>query len=470
MVKRYRTQSWYQNPLVQQYAWRAGQYVARQAGRYVRRRLNDAVGGYGPVRKSRLPGNRGRPIPVRPPPRPRPPTPAPRPRPVRRGGARRTRGIRGPRFGNKVSSRSNEFLKRGVVWKREFGATVSDADAVYVGHSTTPARQTIQVVVFAIARMFAAKFGENFTSFDTQLQGDQPSAGSSGYLWKITYRTASGGPVLLTTTSSATGDTWGGFAERLLTLMLFTMNNGGVPFTYFEIVDIGFADVVGATTSNIQVYSADAIMLNLVGNSNMLLQNRTLATNTVGDGDNDQKDHISNNPLIGKMYKAYGTSFPYKFNNDFVGPTPMFQTDQDQGAMSIGLSTTLADLPATMRDVLRKPPPYNVWHHVTGNSYERMAPGQIRRSKVMSVHKMSFATFIKKYFNYMRSAANLPGLIQDQAHMAKIGKTVFFGFEKLLNSRVDEPAVSIGWEINLTMSCVATARRKMFCAPIVDVI
>lgn len=446
-----------------QYAVRAG---ADAAGRYVRRRL--AERGSGGVYKTGLGRGRGsvRPVPT-PPSRPsRPPAP---PRRIVRRNTYRTRGHRGRKFSNKISKKLNKYLSRGVVIKRESGFVVSDADVVYVGHNSLPVRQMLRAVFLSIGRMFALKVGENFSSFDTQLQGDQPTAVASGYAWRVNFRRETGGAVLATTYTSGGGESWGAFSINLLNLICAAMNNAGVLSNYFEVVDIGLIDssLSGATAT--QHYSADEIMLEVVGNSNMTLQNRTVASTTAGDTDNDQANHVAQNPLTGKRYTGYGPVFPFRFNQDFTAAAPMFQTDANDGSMSIGLSTTLSTLPSTMLNVLRKPPPFSTWHHTIGNWYESLKPGQIRRSKVKTYKMIKLSTLLQKYLFVMRTGTTVDALVQDTMQTALIGKTNFFGFEKLCNSRVDEPSVSIGAEINVTISCCATPRRKLYCAPLVTV-
>lgn len=382
-----------------------------------------------------------------------------------------TRGYVGRRFRKRVRKRMNKFLSSGCIRKRESGTSVSDPNAVYIGHSSFGAYETLEATMLAVARMFATKAGEGFTSFSAAMGGDVAAPVTSGYTWRFNYRTSIGGAVVTSTQAAGAGESWGRFGQRLGELICATMFNGGTPLTYFELVDVQLFDAgaVGSNTLSSMMFSAEDIKLHIVGNSNLQVQNRTLATSIVGDGDNDQADHIANNPIIGKRYKGYGTAFPYKWNADFTAPSPMFQIDQFNGTMAITVGT-LTDLPATMSSLLNKPPPHGHFHNLVGSAYERVDPGKIRRSQVKHSYKMSLASFCRRFLPYMRTAATYAGLVQDGAHQLKMGKTNIFGFEKLCNSRLDEPSLSVGFECNLTTSAVAYARKRLYCAPQVIVV
>lgn len=381
-------------------------------------------------------------------------------------------GSTGRKFGRKVRRRMNQFLARGCIQKREVGATTSDGESVYVGHSSFAANEAVRCVFNAIARMYAIRAGENFGSYRSLLQGDTPTPAATGYQWRFRYRTAIGGALNETVVNSVANGDWQGFAGQLGEQICSIMNNGGTPLNYFEMVDLSMVDlgIVGSPGLATTTFGAGDIKITLVGNSNMNIQNRTLATTLAGETDADVADNISNNPLVGKRYMASGNFFPYKWNNDFTAPVPMFQTDQFQGSMSIATNTTLSTLAPQMVAALQKPPPHGHWLNVYGSATERIEPGKIRRSNVKSSRSFTLAQFLTKFLPYMRTATTYAALSQDGAHMLRMGATSFFGFEKLCNSRLDEPQVSVGWEITLTTSAVAYARTKRYCAPLITIV
>lgn len=363
-----------------------------------------------------------------------------------RGGNVYGAGSVGKQFSKRFKSSANKFIKYGYVRKRENGSVVTDASAVYIGHNAIAMGDLWVSICYAITRWFARKAGQDFVSLDSQVSG---LTTDPNLTWRITYKTQVDGLLNSNTSITAGGVNWGQMGDSLYALIRASLGALG----YFELCQIELFS--GDTVANVRdfpyiVVEAKQFMVEVVGNSNMMLQNTTLAS--VADADGDMEDNVTNNPLTGKMYEGSGQNFPVSFQNVTVGPTlnTSPNTDQDSGIVTFDYSALNA-MSAIMRNHLIKPPPY--WHFsgMTGNQSIIMKPGEIRRSNVKSVVKHSIMKWIQLCLPYFTG-----GVSTAKAQNIKfLGKVHFFGLERLLDSRSDEAPLRLAYEVNLTTSAIA---------------
>jgi len=358
-----------------------------------------------------------------------------------------------------------KFIKNGVVRKRESRFILNDPQCCYTGHNSVSVYDTITLVFDAIARMFAKKMGMDFTDIQAGL-GAEPSTIISGFQWVIGYKTTFGGNRITAAFGSAINETWAVFAQRLGEGIMAIANAGGTPLNYFELIDIECKGTLSNYPAPITRFYAADIKIQIVGNSSLQIQNRTVATTDAADPDRDDGDNIAANPMHGKMYTGKGQTLTFAWNNDNAGTTIAFQADLITATANIGAANAL--LSTQMQQALKKPPPYRHFRGLTGQQYCKLEPGEIKRSHVSSTMKFTFQSFIQRMLPVLRTQVNYATMVGAGSQAAAslyLGKWSLIGMEKLCDSGTDEPDCSLASEHTLTTSVLATGRTRPYCAP-----
>lgn len=359
----------------------------------------------------------------------------------------RTTGRAGPKFTKKGTSKLSKFLKGGFCSKVEAGATLTDADCVYVGHYSLPVNVVVPAVFYALARKIM--LSNSFYPTDP-LQTSGMSALNIYLRYRTTFNgaVATAGPRLVAANSSVV-DLGNALGSLLLTVV------PGV--VYFELVNIQIYE----NTSGDLLFdaNADGISVEVDCVSNFQLQNRTLAS---GAGDESSSLDISNNPLRGKIYHGSANIHPYRHNNDVTTTCPALIHDNPSGLLYVGAND--ATFTSEMSRAMKKPPPRSAFGNVSRNAYVQLAPGEIRRSKVRSHFFINFNNFIKMYLDCMRGASDIYAL--DEALVRK-GPSVIIGLEKLCDSGSESADISVGFEVSVSMNALVSIKRKSAMNPYV---
>jgi len=367
-------------------------------------------------------------------------------------------GSVGKQFSKKFKSNVNKFVKYGYIRKRESGAVVTDTNCVYLGHNAIAMDDMWKSIIYSVTRWFARKAGQDFVSFDSPVSG--LASVDPNITWRITFKQQPDGIVGSDTVITTGTNNWGQMGDNLYTLI---KNNLGT-LSYFELcqIELYSPDTV-ANTRDFPYISVEAkqFMVEVVGNSNLMLQNTTLAS--VADADGDMEDNVTNNPLVGKMYEGKGQNFPVAFQNVTVGPTLNLspKTDFQTGVITFDYSA-VGNMSAVMRNQLIKPPPYFHFSGMTGNQTVILKPGAIRRSNVKSVVKHSIMKWIQLCYPFLKPNS---GNTESAQNIKFLGHVHMFGLERMLDSRSDEAPLRLAYECNLTTSAVAYYHPSLKCIP-----
>ena len=180
----------------------------------------------------------------------------------------------------------------------------------------------------------------------------------------------------------------------------------------------------------------------------MALQNRTLASSAVGNDESNRND-IANNPVAGKYYMGNGTGSMLAFSNNTVDLTTNLISDPNTSLIEFDVNG--ANVTTDMKSVLKRPPGRQAFTQVVRSGGVIIAPGQIRNSQIRWKRKLSVNTFVRIIFDALKetSATKL---------RLNLGKFEFFGFERKVSTGVDEPSISIGYEINQVFRCLLTEK------------
>lgn len=365
-------------------------------------------------------------------------------------------------FGRKRFKKSyravNKFVTRGYILKREIGGIVQDAECAYLGHNAVTMGDLWSAITFSVVRWFARKMGQDICNWNEFVSGF--STGDPNVAWKLSYKLDANAPILVSTVPTAGPTTWQIWADSLFArLQLLIATND-----YFELIRIEHYspdNLVGVRDVPFTCIEAKSMMVTVVGNSNMMLQNITLANNVVGDNEAEVVTNLTNNPLRGKEYTGFGQSFPLQFQNHTgVGNANLSaETEVFGGLVKFAYSDAFAMSPEMVVG-LQKPPPYYKWHGFTGNKYITLKPAEIRRSKIVKSYTMDLAKWIQMCLPYLKAAPE-----GNRNNIKFIGKVTFFGLEKMLDCRTLEPDIRIAYEITHTTSAVAFYKPSLKIDP-----
>lgn len=361
----------------------------------------------------------------------------------------RTMGRAGPKFSKKGAVKAlSVFLKKGFNMKVESGSTLTDAEAVYVGHTSLPINRVVPCVFYALARRILN--GQKcFPTDGLQATGLQAIT----VYWQ--YRTTFNG-IITTSAGLAVGanasivSLGNALGAEMLTLITTTT-------TYFEVTKMQVYETAAANL--LWEVNADAIKVEVDVVSNLQIQNRTQAN---GAGDESSALDVSNNPLRGKMYIGYSNIHPYRFNNDTAVSCPALDYDNSTGLLATSASD--ANFTTEMGQTIKKPPPRSAFGNVTSSKYVQLAPGEIRRSKIRGKIQVNFNNFVKMYLDTLRGPTQIFNL--NQVLVSK-GRSVFFGLEKMCDSGGETSDISIGFEATHSVNALVTISKKNYCNPYV---
>ena len=168
------------------------------------------------------------------------------------------------------------------------------------------------------------------------------------------------------------------------------------------------------------------------------LQNRTLASATAGNNDADNAMNVTNNPVIGRKYRVKGPAF---VATKVYGPQNVnFVSDSTTGVITKDWTGTNGDDLRAMRHPI-SPSMFRGKVHIRGC---RLQPGDIKHDILKS--QFSFKFF--DWFQWFKAST----VNYDDTY----GHSNMFWFEKELETLVDEPVISVGYQKDYRIGCVAT--------------
>lgn len=355
-------------------------------------------------------------------------------------------GRTGPKFGRSRKVRYDKFVKFGSVIKLEDGGVLEGTECVYVGHYSLPILPVLKVATMAMARNIARSL-----NLHTQDPNEDLGYGKAT-TFTVYYRDAMFGETKSTNTAVAS---FGNIVDLAGWLQTAILAGWAATETYYEVVSLYIYD---AANEPVFKCAGGNVFFEIVGNSNLQIQNRTLANDTVGDNQNRSALDITNNPLRGKRYDGYGNIHPLKFNDiTTLGTIPQLHHEDDYGVLALNPETA-TNWTANAKQMLSKPPMAACFGNTNRHKYVMIGPGEIRRSKCKGVIKVSLNNLLKMYSEQIRGNSNF-STVNDA--LCRKGASVFYGFEKLCDVRdsTESASIAVGWEANVTVSAVCRIRK-----------
>lgn len=361
-----------------------------------------------------------------------------------------TKGRYVGRFNRSRVAKPGKFVKYGALMRTEKGGSSSWDKCVYIGHSTGARTKVLRIFWFAVLRKLAWKCGLPIPSMKSKLQEEGTTVGFSPGTIKTHLKRLEGEQAIQIVSYTIPADaTWETIADgvnaAIDAVIITTEATTGLLLDHIT-WDPNTEEASGKNLPPRGELRLKDCVMHLQVDSEMMIQNRTLATTSVEVEHQHHANSVENNPLIGKSYFKTGTEFQHRFNNDYAGNTANLYPDDNSGVIS--LDPDDASLTTEMQDLLQRPPMASAFVGVRHTGRVILNPGAIKRSALKYVRKMSVTQFWRKLVDVMRSGSggNLGNFI---------GKSKVFAFEKMMHTdEADEPDINIGYEVNNVYRCV----------------
>jgi len=344
-------------------------------------------------------------------------------------------------FRKPKKKRVSNFFKKGVIFTNESGVVQSSTACAYVGHGFA-SRAMVKVMCQALVRTLFEKVGLSIVSMTERIQGNLPGTWVvGGGIMLLQYRTSVGAEIKEQGYSVVADETFDELAERFLG---FFYSIGGL----FEI--IGMAYTPASSGSHRDVYvDLSSIKVVFECDSWLTLQNRTAAVST-GPNDESNALDVANNPIEGKVYGGRSNG-PLVRYGDQASTAAVLVANPLSG--QIKFDPTAAAVGSGMEANLIRPPNRATLTYATKVSSVRLAPGAMKKGHLKYYASMKLNDFFTKYKSVFQ---NLEG---DTVHVPN-GSFELFAFERMCNTRADEPAIQVGLELNQTYRCMLVSVKK----------
>lgn len=361
-----------------------------------------------------------------------------------------TRGYFG-RFGRKLRKQKyNKFNKGGTTTFIEKGGVSSGDDVVYLGHGSN-GNKIFQEVCRAITKKLFVKAGYRVISMSDKIQDDASTAIVVPGRIVITYKGSETNGLELRAFDVTADSNFGEVASQvhgnfnnILSASPSTRDNISYEDISYYVYD--GAGVLCRTPAAKIVLQAMRIGVRCY--SRMEIQNRTAAGAAAGTDQTNMLD-IANNPVDGRVYFGRGSGALLKFsdNSSSIASTGSFLADPTSSVIEC-VPTLAGGWTPEMKNTYKRPPSSYAFTHVTKSARCSLSPGQIKTSKLFWRKMMSFQQFmhLNWYAHY--------GYTQSTNPRVTMGSFKFYGFSKRCNTTVDEPSISIGYEVNTQISAV----------------
>lgn len=304
------------------------------------------------------------------------------------------------------------------------GSELSVAKTLYIGHASLAPKQMAICVHGAIIKQFFKQMGVSIINFEDAISTRQVVF---GYWIKV----AGSEEIQNRFFNVAGGVSYLG----LITTWITDIQTALAGNTHeFSIRKIYLADsVAGVANDYFREMQTSKVKVKMSATSSLRIQNRTLAAGTV-DAESENRNNVENNPLKGFHYTGVGNGFS---SRSLIDSATSFTwlTDAATGAFSADPDDATLDV--NQRSVVINPPKLSTVMYA--KSYNRVVldPGTIKNSYCSHERELS----LDQYFKLMLPYYN------NELQRIAIGEVKMLGLQKMLDSRVTEPSVLIGYEL-----------------------
>lgn len=317
---------------------------------------------------------------------------------------------------------SKFYGKHGCVSKQEFGSSISDPNAVYVGHALAT-RQLVSHMARNFIKILYTKHGNEIVSWDV----GPPFNATERHLIEIEHydSVTSTSASLDVTADFVTGNTYADIATKLEDTMIGIQVANAANITRWAVMTLYSKDGATADRRQMAQINMQRIHVEFEFNSQLKVQNVTEANTGSGPND-DLVTNVEANPLIGKHY------FRTNWKNGFdVHWRPGDQINWDgffANAQTGVIASTATDSNTSGKETYNKPPPYFAFNATKGDGV-KLNPGEIKTSFInFKTHIMFQKLYDKTQLAWRQFTTEIKPV--------DFGSAKMVGLEKLLDSRL----------------------------------
>jgi hypothetical protein len=337
--------------------------------------------------------------------------------------------------------RVGKMAARGAMIKTETGGEVTDPECTFVGHTTCAPEKVLRVTIMAIVRKLFAKAGISIKAFtDDPQEWVTPVATQSTGSFVYYYSNAEVSAITERSIAMLAADNYDDLVTSVVTDMKTQFAGVSQPQLHkFDLI-LNTQPATGAHVLLPRRIECDKMFITLTMNSELTIQNRTVAaTGGTGDEHRDMTD-VQNNPLEGYSYYCTGNSFRVA-NRKNTGAHVEWGPDLTYGQITQTNAAVVA-VDAHDGENTKRPPNAFYFKNTKRSAKQRLMPGGLMRSKL----KWNKTYHINKLFRLLEH------WFHDNATEGTsvfIGSSRMFGWEKLMHTRdASEPNMIVGYEVN----------------------
>lgn len=361
----------------------------------------------------------------------------------------------------KSSFSPSEWLRRGVTYVTESGGVLTSTDCAYVGHAIVMDDILLTWCV-QVVKMLCNKLGKDVVSVTEKFGVPNSTTGHTPGTLRWSYRDSADGKVIWVGYTISADIAILSVATELRQSIWDTLRTALSPTTdnTFEVLEVGISSSSynGATNSVAEVYATVNCVNYLVAHrvkSKLTLQNRTIAKSSAGQDETSALD-VANNPVGGYQYFSKGNGLSLKFTSKQTGTIPELIADAGNGVIT--MDGVDGNFDSATKNLYKRPPPPQSFQGAVKYSGVKLQPGEIKVSKWTKEVMMYNRTFWSVFFNAFQGRAQTTPV---EPPFVKYMCSRVFAFEKHCNTRVDEPDISVGWEISTSTSCILKKKQTI---------
>lgn len=317
----------------------------------------------------------------------------------------------------KKHKKNHSFAGKGVMRTVETYGTVTDADCIYVGHSTYNLGDLAKTICQAVIRKLLVKAGYALNSVNQVIPVNGGAGGVGGvFEWTVSSPTGVETPTaysLVATSTINSTSTLSGFENSVLGYLSGDSANMHTSVRFLQFIG------VEGTRCEAQLNLLEEI-LTVMCSSNLSVQNRTRPAT----GTSTTTEAVDNQPLKGRLYRFAGgvpKLMPTAAIVGTAGPSPLTRVD---GTGVILARASEFPVPTEWRE----PPLPKIWSNSVAGSNVNLQPGNIKKTYIRSYWKGYFNNILYKLRVVDATVATRVTYVQSP------GKCEILALEEALNS------------------------------------